>query len=324
MRGALHHRARAQPDTLAFSVGGATTTFGALAGDAARLASALRAAGVAPGDHLAILLPSSLDFRALRFASNGGEGVHIDTIRRFEDRFRVPGTVRPGYGLTETTLTVSTLTPGLPLRALPGGIPSCGPALPGTEIGIVDEEGAPLPAGEAGEITVRGPSVFAGYYKDPEGTGRVLRDGWVWTGDQGVMDGDGHLYVTGRQRWMIKRAGATIVPGEAEEAAGRVQGVGRAAALGVPDPRGSTDRFVVILEVDEAMVGAGRDTLRRLAGEVASAMARGVGHQPGEIVMVGAGVLPRTGSGKLRHGELRDIVSRGEVNARLHPIATFS
>jgi long-chain acyl-CoA synthetase len=267
--------------------------------------------------------PAEIDLRSLRFASNGGEAVHLDTIRLFEERFGVPGTVRPGYGLAETTLSVSSLAPGLPLRSIEGDIPSCGPAVPGTEIGIVDEEGRRLPSGARGEIVVRGASVFAGYYNDPEGTARILRDGWLWTGDQGLLDEDGFLYVTGRQRWMIKRGGATIVPGEVEQAAMRVPGVARAAAIGVPDPGTTTERLVVIAEVDEAIAGAGHDAWTRIASDMGAAVARGVGHGPSEIVLVRGAILPLTGSGKVRHGELRDLFGADAVEGRLRPLARF-
>ncbi|HOC17661.1 MAG TPA: AMP-binding protein [Vicinamibacterales bacterium] len=267
--------------------------------------------------------PSTVDLRALRFASNGGEAVHLETIRMFEERFGVPGTVRPGYGLAETTLTVSSLAPGLPLRSIDHGIPSCGPAIPGTEIAIADEDGRHLPRGERGEIVVRGPSVFAGYYQDPEGTARVFRDGWLRTGDQGVLDADGFLYVTGRQRWMIKRGGATIVPGEVEAAAACVPGVLRAAAVGVAAPHGTTERFVVAIEIDPQL-GSDGSLLSGLAGKVAAAVRQGVGHQPGEIVLLAPGSLPLTGSGKVRHGQLRDLFASGEADDRLRPLARFS
>lgn len=267
--------------------------------------------------------PAAVDLRSLRFASNGGEAVHLETIRLFEERFGVPGTVRPGYGMAETTLTVSSLAPGLPLRSIDGGIPACGPAVPGTEIAIADEEGRPLPPGVRGEIIVRGPSVFAGYDRDPEGSARILRDGWLWTGDQGQIDEDGFLYVTGRQRWMIKRGGATLVPGEVEQAAARVRGVARAAAVGVPDAKTGTERFVVVAELEAGASGLAEGGAPPLAREIAAAVLSGVGHQPTEIVLLAPGSLPLTGSGKVRHGELRDLFASAAADDRLHPLARF-
>lgn len=266
--------------------------------------------------------PAEVNLRSLRFASNGGEAVHLDTISLFEERFGVPGTVRPGYGMAETTLTVSSLAPGLPLRSI-DGIPTCGPAVGGTTVAVADEEGRLLPPGARGEIVVRGPSVFAGYYNDPAGTARVLRDGWLRTGDQGVLDDERFLYVTGRQRWLIKRGGATIVPGEVEEAAARVHGVARAAAVGVPDSGSTTERLVVVAELQEAAEAGGTEAWTRIAREVAQAVARGVGHAPGEIVLVAGGALPLTGSGKVRHGELRALFEGGSVENRLRPLARF-
>ena len=266
---------------------------------------------------------AGVNLRSLRFASNGGESARFDTITRFERRFDVPGTVRPGYGLTEATLGVCTLTPGLPVRTLDDGTVTCGPPFPGFEIRIADEDGVEQPRGERGEILARGAAVFPGYYRDPEGTDAVLRDGWLHTGDQGVVDADGFLYVTGRYRALIKRGGVTILPATIERAVEGIEGMGRSAAIGVPDAAAGTDRLVVFVEIAQPGDAPSAGKHGAMARAIAAATQQAVGQQPGEIVLVDAGTLPRTGSGKIRHGQLRSILEGADAGARLAVIARF-
>ena len=104
------------------------------------------------------------------------------------------------------------------------------------ELKIAGEHGQPLPAGEAGEILVRGPNVFPGYLDDPEGNAAFTADGWFRTGDVGWVDRDGHLFVTGRLKEMIKRAGLAISPLEVEHALLADATVADACVFGVPHP----------------------------------------------------------------------------------------
>jgi acyl-CoA synthetase (AMP-forming)/AMP-acid ligase II len=247
--------------------------------------------------------PRGLDLSALRLAACGGEAVQRATVERFERRFGLQGVVRPAYGLAESTMVVTILAPGEPLRYDASGEPSCGRPYPGIEIRIAGPDGRALPPGTRGEILVRGPTVFAGYFDDPEGTRETLRDGWLWTGDVGSLDADGHLYVAGRRRTLIKRAGAPVYPGEVEAAMLSLEVVTAAAAIGVPSRTltGSEDLAVV------AELGArgDRDALPDVAEQVAAAVARAIGFAPARVVLTRAGALPRTPSGKVAHGEVR-------------------
>ncbi|MEA2695622.1 MAG: hypothetical protein QOJ16_5009, partial [Acidobacteriota bacterium] len=193
--------------------------------------------------------PRGLDLSALRYATNGGEPVRRSTILAFEERFGVPGVVRPGYGLAEATLGVTGLLPGEPLRTDARGNVSCGRPLPGVEVRIAGKPDAP----EVGEILVRGPAVFSGYFEAEEASREALEDGWLHTGDIGTLDADGHLYVLGRQRALLKRGGAPLAPRELEEAAERVPGIRIAAAVGLP-PAGqaASEEVVVAVEADPA------------------------------------------------------------------------
>jgi acyl-CoA synthetase (AMP-forming)/AMP-acid ligase II len=117
---------------------------------------------------------------------------------------------------------------------------SVGRAVPNAEVRIVDPDGpidAQLPAGSVGEIVVRGPSVAAGYWKDPQRTRRSFVDGWWRSGDLGCVDEDGYLFVRGRLDNVINTGGIKVCGEEVEQALLACPGVRQAAAIGVPDDR---------------------------------------------------------------------------------------
>jgi acyl-CoA synthetase (AMP-forming)/AMP-acid ligase II len=251
--------------------------------------------------------PRGLDLSALRLATNGGEPVRRSTILAFEERFGVPGVVRPGYGLAEATLGVTCLLPGEPLRADARGDVSCGRALPGVELRIAAEDGA----GEVGEILVRGPAVFAGYFEAEEASREALRDGWLHTGDVGRLDADGHLYVLGRRRALLKRGGVPLAPRELEEAAGSVPGIRAVAAVGLPPASAAaTEEIAVAVEADPAVPA------HAIAAAVASAIEAALGFAPDRVVVLAPRTLPRTANGKVRHQALRDGLLDGELERR--------
>ncbi len=140
--------------------------------------------------------------------------------------------IHEGYGLTEGTCIV-TSSP-LDERTRPGTV---GMPLPGTRIRIVDEEGRDLPAGEAGEILVRGPQVMRAYRGRPEETRAALRDGWLHTGDIGILDEDGYLTIVDRKKDMIIVSGFNVYPAEIEAVLAEHPGVREVAVVGAPDPR---------------------------------------------------------------------------------------
>lgn len=254
--------------------------------------------------------PEGLDLSSLRIAGSGGEPVRASTIRDFEARFGVPGVVRPGYGLAEATLTVTVdLQSRVPPCDAKGNV-SCGPAVPGIQVRIVDEAGRSLPPGEPGEILIRGETLFSGYFDDPDATAEALRDGWLHSGDLGALDREGRLYVHGRRRALIKRAGGTIAPREVEEAADAVRGVRWSAAVGVPNPSlFDTEDVVVVAEVrrgdlkDEAAMAEAARTIARRAEQA-------VGTPPWRVLLVAPNTIPRTANGKIRHERLRiDVVA---------------
>jgi acyl-CoA synthetase (AMP-forming)/AMP-acid ligase II len=113
---------------------------------------------------------------------------------------------------------------------------SCGPAVPGVEIRVVDDAGTVLPPRGVGEILVKSPAMMAAYYRDPEETARALRDGWFHSGDLGFLDADGWLYFVDRKRDVIRRGGENVSSVLVEKTLREHPKVSEVAVIGVPDP----------------------------------------------------------------------------------------
>jgi long-chain acyl-CoA synthetase len=168
-------------------------------------------------------------FASVRLALTGAAKMPEDAIRRLEQRFGLR--LSEGYGLTEASPTV-TSSAGLQIK--PGSI---GKVLDGIEVRLVDDQGDDVVSGDPGEIWVRGPNVFAGYFEDPEATARALTaDGWLRTGDIAVTDGDGYLYLVDRAKDLIIVSGFNVYPAEVEEILAMHPGVDDVAVVGVPHP----------------------------------------------------------------------------------------
>ncbi len=136
------------------------------------------------------------------------------------------------YGLTESSTRACYLPPTW-LAAKRGSV---GRPLPGMSLEIRDDQGRELPAGVVGHVFLRGPNIMQGYYGDPQLTEQTLLDGWLRTGDIGYVDADGCLYLTGREKEIIKVAGERISPAEIEEILLAHPAVAEAAVVGAPDP----------------------------------------------------------------------------------------
>jgi O-succinylbenzoic acid--CoA ligase len=196
------------------------------------------------------------------------------------------------YGLTEAASQVATLPPA----DLAEAGDSAGPALPDTELRIAGADGEPVPAGEAGQILVRGPQVMRGYLDRPEETARALAGGWLHTGDIGKLDRHGRLRVLDRREDLIVSGGENVYPAEVEAALLAHPGVREAAVIARADPTwGQRVHAVVSLAPGAALDDAALDAwLRpRLAGF----------KRPRSYSFRDS--LPRTASGKLRRAELR-------------------
>jgi 1-acyl-sn-glycerol-3-phosphate acyltransferase len=193
---------------------------------------------------------------------------------------------------------------------------SCGRALPGHEIQVVGATGTPLDARHEGRIRFRGPSATEGYFRAAEATAATISDGWVDTGDLGYVC-DGELFVTGRAKDLIIRAGRNLHPEELEAAVGKVPGVrtGRVAVFGSPAPSG-TERLVVVAETDEAAEAARneiRTAIRLLSIDL-------LGTPPDEISLAPRGTLLKTSSGKLRRAASRAAFESGRHDDSTGPV----
>jgi long-chain acyl-CoA synthetase len=169
-------------------------------------------------------------FPGLRIAASGGAPLPREQAENFE---RVTGVaVLDTWGLSETSPAATLNRPG---AIRPGSV---GRPIDGVEVRAMGEENEPLPAGETGQLAIRGHNVMKGYWRRPEATAAAITpDGWFLTGDLGRVDEDGFVYVVGRLKDMIIRGGLNIYPREVEEVLHRHPAVGEAAVVGVPDER---------------------------------------------------------------------------------------
>ncbi|WP_321924604.1 AMP-binding protein [Paraburkholderia guartelaensis] len=279
---------------------------------------------------------AGLDLRSLRFAFCGSEPVNPATLRAFASRFAPFGfdahAITPVYGLAENTLAVTFPTPSRGLRvdlvereALstlgeavkttrmdddPLVFVACGYPLADTQLRIVDERRQPLAERRIGHIEFRGASATAGYYRNPEQTARLAHDGWLDSGDLGYL-ADGELFVTGRTKDLIIRAGRHIFPDELEHALAQLNGVepGGVAACGEPDPLAGTERLVLIVETSMRDAADRADLQARV-----NTVARRLCGAPAERVMLVAphGIL-RTAGGKIRRAATIERLRRGDA-----------
>jgi acyl-CoA synthetase (AMP-forming)/AMP-acid ligase II len=273
-----------------------------------------------------------LDLSSWRIAMNGAEMVRADTMAAFVERFAPRGFRReafmPVYGLAESTLAaafpphgrgprVEVVDPeilrssGRAERARNGSgraLASVGSAFPGAQIAIVASDGAPLPERFEGEIVLRGPSVMSGYYRDPEATARTLRGGWLHTGDTGFL-ADGELYVTGRLKAVIVRAGDKYHAEDLEHAAERVADVrsGSAAAFALE----ADDEEQIVLVVERA-ARASVDP-KQLARSVADEVRRAEGISATVVHVATPGQVPKTSSGKVQRERCRASLLEGSL-----------
>jgi len=179
------------------------------------------------------------DVSSVRFPISGGEPLPMAIADAFERRFKVP--IFEGYGQTEAAPVVTLNTPD---ARKPGTI---GKPVPGVEVAIWDDQNRLLPAGEVGELMVRGRNVMQGYHHLPEETAKTITNGWLHTGDLGKLDEEGFATITGRKKDLIISAGENIYPREIEEALSRHPKVKEAAVIGVKDKvRGEVPKAFVI------------------------------------------------------------------------------
>jgi fatty-acyl-CoA synthase len=279
---------------------------------------------------------AGLDLSSWRFAMNGAEPVNYRTLVDFEKLYAPHGfkmeSLYPVYGLAEASLAVTFPRPGAGVRyelvdrqelangrsVLSSGkaamaVVSVGRAVPGHFVAVVDETGAPLPEREVGHVVVLGNSNMEGYFEDPEATGRVLREGWLWTGDLGYF-ADQNLYVTGRAKDLIIIRGRNIYAEDLERVAERVPGVrpGCAVAFGIEaldGESGGTERAVLVAE-SRARDREERDALAGLIRQRGSEFCDVELH---DVVVAEPGTVPKTSSGKRQRSQCKQLYLANEL-----------
>ncbi|MGE4407154.1 long-chain-fatty-acid--CoA ligase FadD1 [Pseudomonas sp.] len=188
-----------------------------------------------------------LDFSALKLTVSGGMALQLATAERWK---AVTGCdICEGFGMTETSPVVS-VNPVGKIQIGTIGIP-----LPSTDCKVIDDDGNDLPIGSIGELCVRGPQVMKGYWQRPEATDEILSaDGWLKTGDIGVIQEDGYLRIVDRKKDMILVSGFNVYPNELEDVLATLPGVLQGAAIGIPDEKsGEAIKLFVVVKPGESL-----------------------------------------------------------------------
>jgi 1-acyl-sn-glycerol-3-phosphate acyltransferase len=279
-----------------------------------------------------------IDLSSWRLAYNGAEPVSAATIERFGDRFAAYGFRReamtPVYGLAESSVGLAFpplgrgplidrirreafVRSGRAEPVKPGELDlrfvACGQPLPGHEIRVVDAAGNELGDRREGRIEFRGPSATAGYFNNAPATRSLFHDDWLDTGDLGYM-ADADLYVTGRVKDVIIRAGRNLHPAELEEAVGNLKGIrkGCVAVFASPDPPGGAERLVIMAETR----ATGDDARAALRSEIAATTVDLLGVAPDDVVLAPPRTVLKTSSGKIRRAASQQIYQAGKIGVR--------
>jgi len=170
---------------------------------------------------------ATVDTSSLRTCVSGGAAMPLEIMRGFEQAFGCM--ILEAYGLSETSPVASFNHPGRVRK--PGSI---GSPAEGVEMRVVGADGGGLPAGEVGEIAIRGHNVMTGYWGNPDATSEAITDGWFRTGDLARVDDDGYFFIVGRQKELIIRGGYNVYPREVEEALHEHPAVAEVAVIGIP------------------------------------------------------------------------------------------
>jgi len=282
---------------------------------------------------------ASLDLSTWRLAFNGAEPVSPETVRRFAERFGPcgfrPEAMTPVYGLAEAGvgLTFPPLGRGPVIDAVarqglvrsgraehagvddpaPLRFVACGRPLPGYQVRVVEPSGQELPERREGRVEFTGPSATPGYFRNDEATRALRRAEWVDTGDLGYM-ADGDLFLTGRSKDIIIRAGRNLHPDELEAAVGGLPGArkGCVAVFAATDPHLGTERLVVLAESRLGDPEASSELHHRITALTVDLL----GTPPDDIVLAPPGTVIKTSSGKIRRAACRQLYESGDIGRR--------
>jgi long-chain acyl-CoA synthetase len=227
----------------------------------------------------------------LRICVSGAAPLPAQVLQEFEAKFHVP--LIEGYGLSEASPVVTKNPLDHTRKAGSIGLP-----IPDVEVSIQDDAGRQLGAREIGEVCVRGGNVMMGYWKNPEETAKVMRKGWLLTGDIGYRDSEGYYFITDRKKDMLLVNGINVYPREIEEILYQFPGVKEAAVVGKPDARKGEQPIAFVVANDGAVLEE-KALLHFVRHKLADYKV------PRKVVFMPA--LPRNATGKILKTTLRDL-----------------
>ena len=231
-----------------------------------------------------------LDFSGLKATFSGGMALQLTAAERWQ---QVTGcSICEGFGMTETSPVVS-VNPFSGIQIGTIGIP-----MPSTQCKVIDDEGNELPIGATGELCVKGPQVMKGYWQRPEATAEVLDgQGWLKTGDIGIIQDDGYMRIVDRKKDMILVSGFNVYPNELEDVLATLPGVLQCAAIGIPDEKsGEAIKLFVVVKPGESLTK--EQVMQHMHDNV-------TGYKRPKTVEF-RDSLPTTNVGKILRRELRD------------------
>lgn len=277
-----------------------------------------------------------LDLSSLRMVANGAEPVSADTIKRFTERFEPygfrPEAMAPVYGLAENSVGLAFSAVGekpiidlierkslsrtgmaVPAKAdgdQPMSFVSSGVPLPEHEIRIVDDTGHEAPERQQGRLEFKGASATSGYFRDPERSRALIRNGWLDSSDLAYI-ANGNVFITGRVKDIIIKGGRNIYPQEIEEGVGDLAGIrkGCVAAFASTDPKTGTERLIVVVETRTTDAVE----LENLQQSVSVRVSDILGMPPDQVVIMQPRAIPKTSSGKIRRSTTRDLFESGKL-----------
>lgn len=239
------------------------------------------------------------DTSSLEMVAHGGSPIATEIIRRAAEAFPTAEFVHV-YGMTEGSPLVTGLRNEQDLLDVDRSR-SCGQALIGVQVKIIDEAGKALPTGEVGELAARGPNIMKGYWKKPEQTDAVLRDGWYRSGDMGYIDEEGFVFLVDRAKDMIVSGGENVYCSEVEEALYKHPAVLEAAVFGVPDEAWGEAVHAVVVPREEVTP---EELIEFCRTQIA-------GYKLPKAISLSAEELPKSGPGKILKRELREPFWKG-------------
>lgn len=281
-------------------------------------------------------LIEGLDLSSWRIAANGAEKVYPRTLEQFAKKFAPYGLKRsailPVYGLAESTVAL-TIPPinrdfrldhidrkqfeeeKLAVTSTDDALTyvSCGVPLEDHQVRIVDDDNNPLAERHVGNLQFRGPSSMQGYYNNPKGTAAVMHDSWIDSGDL-AYQAEGEIFITGRRKDLIIKAGRNLYPAELEEIVSAVPGVrqGCVAAFGDIDKDRGTEQLIIVAETREK----DKTNRNKIKEDIHDAIATALDIVPDYVILVDPHAVPKTSSGKLQRAACKKMYMDGKLNKR--------